>query len=69
VERDVEPAEPVALRAEKDGRVLSWDTHPVVAESLKLRLESEGWQVSISTAGPRRRILPRIDRPSVRWRP
>jgi hypothetical protein len=52
----------VAVRAVKDGRALSWDAHPFVAEQLKAHLESEGWVVSISTDGPSRRRYPRIDR-------
>jgi hypothetical protein len=52
----------VALHAERDGRVLSWDAHPVMAEALKHYLEAAGWTVSISTdEGPRRRMRPRID--------
>jgi hypothetical protein len=57
----------VALRAEKDGRALSWDAHPEVADQVKTHLEAEGWEVSISTDGPARRRYPRIDRPVHHW--
>ena len=63
MDRESESVRPVALRAERNGAVLSWDAHPLMAEALKLQLESEGWTVSISTEdGPRRRQRPRIDR-------
>jgi hypothetical protein len=62
VDQELETAEPVALRAVREGRVLSWDTHPALAASLKSRLEADGWRVTITTGeGPRRRRLPRID--------
>jgi hypothetical protein len=65
---DQETAQRVAFRAERDGQVLSWDTHPVMAQALKLQLEAEGWEVSISTdEGPRRRLTPRIDRAHFVW--
>ncbi len=61
---------PVSPRAEKDGAVLSWETHPDMAAELKPHPESTGWEVCISTDdGPRRRRRPRIDRPPHRWAP
>jgi hypothetical protein len=66
VHEESEPAQLVSFRAERDGRILTWDTHKLIAAALKRHLESEGWTVSISTDGPRRRRLPRIEgcRPS-----
>jgi hypothetical protein len=62
VEQVSDSDRPVSLYAERDGRVLSWDAHPAMAESLKEHLETSGWTVSISTDdGPRRRQRPRIE--------
>jgi len=54
-------SEAVALRAERGRRVLTWDAHPIVAEQLKQELESQGWTVSLSTDGPHRRRMPRME--------
>jgi hypothetical protein len=69
VDQVSEPDRLVALRAERDGAVLSWDTHEEMAANLKEHLESEGWTVTISTNGPRRRRMPRVDRHRARWAP
>ncbi len=61
VDQESESSQLVNFRAERDGRVLTWDTHPLLAAALKRHLESEGWTVSISTDDPRRRRLPRIE--------
>jgi hypothetical protein len=63
VDWESESDRPVALRAVKDGRILTWDAHPIMAEAAKHYLELAGWSVSISTdVGPRRREYPRIER-------
>jgi hypothetical protein len=69
VERELERAELVTVMAERDDRVFSVDTHAALVESLRARLERDGWEVTISLDGPKRRQLPRIERRPGRWRP
>jgi hypothetical protein len=62
VEQPSESGELVSLRAERNGRVLSWDVHPILAASVGEHLEAAGWVVTISRDdGPRRRLRPRIE--------
>jgi hypothetical protein len=43
--------------------LLTWDVLPQLADQVRVRLESEGWSVSLDVAdGPRRRGLPRVER-------
>jgi hypothetical protein len=68
VDRESDSDRLVALRAQKDGRILTWDAHPIMAEAAKHYLELAGWIVSISAdVGPRRREYPRIERDPA-WR-